>query len=64
MATKNGAIAMGKEDLIGTLEPGKEADLLILENDPSENISNIRFISNVIKKGEFIDMSKNNSVYN
>ena len=34
MATKNGAIAMERIDDFGTLENGKLADLIVLENDP------------------------------
>ena len=35
MATRNGAHAFGQPDLIGSLEPGKKADLIIVDlNDP------------------------------
>jgi predicted amidohydrolase YtcJ len=43
--TVNGARQIGLADAIGTLEPGKEADLTILESDPCtadpENIGSI-----------------------
>ena len=35
MATKNGAYAFGQPDQIGTLEPGKKADLIIVDLDDS-----------------------------
>lgn len=54
MVTKNGAMAMKKEAEIGTLEAGKAADLLILDKDPSLDISNVRSISRIMKKGKFI----------
>ncbi|MEM8763570.1 MAG: amidohydrolase family protein [Bacteroidota bacterium] len=54
MVTKNGAKAMKKEAEIGTLEAGKAADLLILDKDPSLDISNVRSISRIMKKGKFI----------
>lgn len=38
-ATAVGALALGLEDVVGTVEPGKLADLLILEADPTEDIS-------------------------
>jgi imidazolonepropionase-like amidohydrolase len=33
-ATRNGALAMGQEDKMGTVEPGKLADLLVVRGDP------------------------------
>ncbi|CAL67948.1 amidohydrolase family protein [Christiangramia forsetii] len=51
MATKNGAMAMDRLEDFGTLESGKIADLIILEEDPSEDISNLRSISHVMRNG-------------
>lgn len=51
MATKNGALAMERLDDFGTLEADKIADLIVLEKDPSKNISNLRSISHVMRKG-------------
>lgn len=51
MATKNGALAMGRLDDFGTLEKGKIANLIILEKDPSENINNMSSISHVMRSG-------------
>jgi imidazolonepropionase-like amidohydrolase len=51
MATRNGAMAMERINDFGTLEVGKMADLVILENDPSENISNMRSITHVMRGG-------------
>lgn len=51
MATKNGAQAMRRLDDFGTLEPGKLANLLILNQDPSEDISNMRSLHRVMIKG-------------
>lgn len=51
MATQNGARAMEREDDFGTLEAGKMANLIVLEEDPSEDITNIRSIEQVMLKG-------------
>ncbi len=51
MATKNGALAMDRLDDFGTLEEGKYADLIILDQDPSADISNMRSITHVMRGG-------------
>lgn len=51
MATQNGALAMDRLDDFGTLEAGKHADLIILDEDPSDDISNMRTISHVMRGG-------------
>jgi imidazolonepropionase-like amidohydrolase len=45
IATRNGARALGLEKEIGTIEPGKRADLLVLEGDPIASIANTRRIA-------------------
>ena len=51
MATKNGAIAINKEVYIGTLEKGKVADLVVMDENPSKDISNFRTITHVMHLG-------------
>jgi imidazolonepropionase-like amidohydrolase len=53
-ATVNGAKAMGRDD-IGTLAPGKLADLVILDADPLANVDNLQRIRNVMKAGKLYD---------
>src|SRR6266704_294558 len=50
-ATSNGAKAMAMEREIGTLAPGKLADLVILDADPLANVMNLGQIHRVIKDG-------------
>jgi imidazolonepropionase-like amidohydrolase len=50
-ATKNGAEVIGVGDQLGTIEPGKVADLLILSSNPLDNIENIRQIEWIIQRG-------------
>jgi imidazolonepropionase-like amidohydrolase len=57
-ATRNIAAAYHKLDQFGTLEPGKLADLLILDADPLQNIDNIRRIGTVMKEGQIVDRDK------
>jgi imidazolonepropionase-like amidohydrolase len=51
IATQNGSIALGFDKTIGTIEIGKSADLLIIDGDPSKNISDLRKVQFVFKNG-------------
>ncbi len=51
-STRIASRAMGLEDLTGTIEKGKDADLLILSADPSADVANFRRIREVVRGGE------------
>lgn len=50
-ATCDAAMALGIHDSVGTLEPGKQADLLVVEGDPSVNILDLMNVVAVFKAG-------------
>jgi hypothetical protein len=50
-ATMNGAESIGLEKQIGSLEPGKLADLLVLNSNPLDDIRNSRDLEYVVKNG-------------
>lgn len=52
-----GAELLGQADDLGVLEKRKIADLLILDNNPLENIRNTRSIRTVIKDGHVVSRS-------
>lgn len=52
-ATIRPAEFFGIQDEIGTVDPGKRADLVLLDADPLSDISNTRRIRGVISKGKF-----------
>jgi imidazolonepropionase-like amidohydrolase len=51
IATLNGAKYLEKDKSIGSVEPGKNADLVLIYGDPENNISDIRKTETVFKKG-------------
>jgi hypothetical protein len=51
LATRVAAEVLRKEAEIGTITPGKRADLLILDADPLADINNTRAIRTVVKDG-------------
>jgi imidazolonepropionase-like amidohydrolase len=53
-ATRGAAHAIGVDDARGTVAPGKVADLLIVDADPSADIRNTRRIRYVIKDGRIV----------
>jgi imidazolonepropionase-like amidohydrolase len=54
IATRNGAEALGLLDVLGTVEVGKRADLLVLSADPTADIRNTRSIEAVIRGGQVL----------
>jgi imidazolonepropionase-like amidohydrolase len=58
IATLNGAIYMGRDASIGSLAPGKAADLVVLGGNPAEKIENIEKVELVIKDGVGFDPAK------
>ena len=51
VGTQNGAVYLGQQDRIGTLAPGKQADLVLIKGDPSKNIDDIENVETVFKAG-------------
>lgn len=55
MATAEGALALGVEQQIGTLEEGKLADFVVLDGDPLAHIADTLRIVAVVKGGAWHD---------
>ncbi len=53
-ATQTAAALLGIDDEVGTLTPGKQADLLILDRDPLEDITALSQINRIFKAGEIV----------
>jgi imidazolonepropionase-like amidohydrolase len=53
-ATRHGAAICGVGDELGTVEPGKIADLIVVEANPLDNIHNVRRLAMVFKDGRLV----------
>jgi imidazolonepropionase-like amidohydrolase len=51
MSTRNGAVAMKRLDDFGTLETGKIADLIVLAENPNEDVRAFRSLTHVMRAG-------------
>jgi imidazolonepropionase-like amidohydrolase len=57
MATRNGAQAMGRLRDFGTLEAGKLANLLIMTQDPRDDVRGFRTLTHVMRAGRLYRQS-------
>jgi enamidase len=55
VCTLNGATFLGKADRIGSLEVGKQADLVVIGGNPAVDISDIRIVEMVFRQGVGFD---------
>jgi len=62
MATLRAAEYLEIADRVGTVEEGRQADLLLLDANPLEDIANVRKLSAVIKAGVVYDRARLNTM--
>ncbi|MGO9649611.1 MAG: amidohydrolase family protein [Terriglobales bacterium] len=58
IATLNGAIYLGRDKQIGSIAIGKNADLVVIKGDPSQQISDVENVEIVFKDGVGYDSQK------
>jgi hypothetical protein len=58
IATLNGAVYLGLADRIGSIAPGKNADLIVVRGNPAANINDIEKVDLVFKDGVGFDSAK------
>lgn len=58
ICTLNGATYLGRADRIGSIAVGKQADLVVINGDPTTTVSDIRRVEIVFKQGVGYDPAK------
>jgi imidazolonepropionase-like amidohydrolase len=58
IATLNGATYLGRQKQIGSIEVGKNADLIVVKGDPSTQITDLENVDLVFKDGVGFDSAK------
>ena len=54
-ATRDAACSCWIADQVGTLEPGKQADVLVVSGNPLEDLSDLRRVADIFLAGERVD---------
>lgn len=54
-ATRDSAMSCRVDDTVGTLEVGKQSDVLIVDGDPTRDITDLRKVSDIFLAGSKID---------
>ena len=58
MTTLDGATFLGRESTMGTVEPGKDANLVVLSSNPLESVQNLHAVDAVVRAGRYYSRSE------
>jgi imidazolonepropionase-like amidohydrolase len=58
IGTLNGATYLGRQARVGSIAAGKQADLVVIDGDPSKTIADVRKVETVFKQGVGFDPAK------
>jgi hypothetical protein len=61
-ATRNAARFLRMEDSLGTVEPGKVADLVLLDANPMDDIRNVHRVHSVMLRGHYLTQARLDSL--
>jgi cytosine/adenosine deaminase-related metal-dependent hydrolase len=55
MTTLDAATFLGRDATMGTVEPGRNADLVLLDGDPTKSVANLHKVAGVVRAGRYLD---------
>jgi cytosine/adenosine deaminase-related metal-dependent hydrolase len=55
MTTVDPAVFLGRAATMGTVEPGRDANLVLLDADPTASVANLHRIAAVVRAGRYLD---------
>ena len=58
IGTLNGATYLGRQARVGSIAVGKQADLVVIDGDPSTTVADVRKVETVFKQGVGFDPAK------
>ncbi|HVX40008.1 MAG TPA: amidohydrolase family protein [Gemmatimonadaceae bacterium] len=58
VCTLNGAKYLGRANLVGSIAPGKQADLVVIDGDPSTHVEDVRKVQLVFRQGVGYDPAR------
>ena len=58
IGTLNGAAYLGRDSRVGSIAAGKQADLVVVDGDPSKTIADVRNVETVFKGGVGFDSAR------
>lgn len=62
MATVNAAAYLGRGDEMGVIQPGRDADMVILDKNPLDRVENLHAIVGVVRAGVYFSKAKLDSM--
>ena len=60
--TNDSAKSLNMDDLVGSIEPGKQADIIVIDGDPTKNITTLWNVSEVFLGGDKIERGSDESL--
>jgi imidazolonepropionase-like amidohydrolase len=60
--TNDSTKSLNMDDLVGSIEPGKQADLIVIDGDPTQKITTLWNVSEVFLGGDKIERGSDESL--